>query len=107
MPPAGKIPPLPAAIARAAVDSIADAVIVVGADGGVLHLNPAAEELFGRSRERAAELPVRAMPGGAQLAVLAERVRVSQEGQSMDFPSPRDPGVPISVEATPLHDGAQ
>jgi two-component system, NtrC family, nitrogen regulation sensor histidine kinase GlnL len=103
----GKIPPLPAAIARAALDSIADAVVVVGADGGVLHLNPAAEELFGRSRERAAELPVRAMPGGAQLAVLAERVRVSHEGQTMDFPSPRDPGVPISVEATPLVDGAQ
>jgi two-component system, NtrC family, nitrogen regulation sensor histidine kinase GlnL len=105
--PAGKIPPLPAAIARAALDSIADAVIVVGADGGVMHVNPAAEELFGRSRERAAELPVRAMPGGAQLALLAERVRVSQEGQTMDFPSPRDPGVAISVEATPLHDGAQ
>jgi two-component system, NtrC family, nitrogen regulation sensor histidine kinase GlnL len=104
--PGGKIPPLPAATARAALDSIADAVIVVGADGGVMHLNPAAEELFGRSRERAAELPVRAMPGGAQLAVLAERVRVSQEGQTMDFPSPQDPGVPISVEATPLHDGA-
>ncbi|HEY6005845.1 MAG TPA: ATP-binding protein [Anaeromyxobacter sp.] len=102
-----KIPPLPAAIARAALDSIADAVIVVGSDGGVMHLNPAAEELFGRSRERAAELPVRAMPGGAQLAVLAERVRVSQEGQTMDFPSPRDPGIPISVEATPLLDGAQ
>jgi two-component system nitrogen regulation sensor histidine kinase GlnL len=105
--PGGKIPPLPAAIARAALDSIADAVIVVGADGGVMHLNPAAEELFGRSRERAAELPVRAMPGGAQLAILAERVRVSQEGQTMDFPSPRDPGIPISVEATPLVDGAQ
>ena len=107
MPPGSKIPPLPAALARAALDSIADAVIVVGGDGGVLHLNPAAEELFGRSRERAAELPVRAMPGGAQLAVLAERVRVSQEGQTMDFPSPRDPGVQVSVEATPVHDGAQ
>jgi two-component system nitrogen regulation sensor histidine kinase GlnL len=105
--PGSKIPPLPAAIARAALDSIADAVVVVGADGGVMHVNPAAEELFGRSRERAAELPVRAMPSGAQLAMLAERVRVTQEGQTMDFPSPRDPGVPISVEATPLLDGAQ
>ncbi len=103
---AAKPPPLPAALARAAVDSVADAILVVGADGGVMHLNPAAEELFGRSRERAAELPVRALPGGAQLSVLAERVRVSQEGQSIDFPSPRDPGVPISVEANPLLDGA-
>jgi two-component system nitrogen regulation sensor histidine kinase GlnL len=102
----GKAPPLPAALARAALDSIADAIVVVGADGGVLHLNPAAEELFGRSRERAAELPVRALPGGAQLAVLAERVRSSQEGQSIDLPSPRDPGTPISAEATPLLDGA-
>ena len=102
----GKPASLPAALARAALDSIADAIVVVGADGGVLHLNPPAEELFGRSRERAAELPVRALPGGAQLAVLAERVRLSQEGQGMDFPSPRDPGVPISVEATPLLDGA-
>ncbi len=101
-----KAPPLPATLARAAVDSIADAIVVVGADGGVLHLNPAAEELFGRSRERAAELPVRALPGGAQLSILAERARVSQEGQSIDFPSPRDPGVSISVEANPLLDGA-
>ena len=105
--PGGKLPPLPAAIARAALDSLADAVVVVGADGGVLHLNPAAEELFGRSRERAAELPVRAMPGGAPLALLAERVRVSQEGQTLDFPSPHDPHVLLSVEATPLLDGAQ
>ncbi len=105
--PGGKLPPLPAAIARAALDSIADAVIVVGADGGVLHLNPAAEELFGRSRERAAELPVRAMPGGGPLAALAERARLTQEGQSLDFPSPRDPALPISVEAHPLLDGAQ
>jgi len=104
---AGKAPPLPAALARAAVDSIADAVVIAGADGGVLHLNPAAEELFGRSRERAAELPVRALPGGAQLALLAERVQVTQEGQSIDLPSPRDPAVPIQVEANPLLDGAQ
>ncbi len=104
---AGKAPPLPAALARAALDSIADAVVIAGADGGVLHLNPAAEELFGRSCERASELPVRALPGGAQLAVLAERVRITQEGQAMDFPSPRDPGVPIAVEASPLLDGAQ
>ncbi len=102
-----KLPPLPAAIARAALDSIADALIVVGADGGILHLNPAAEELFGRSRERAAELPVRALPGGANLALLAERVQTSQEGKTIDVPSPRDHGVPVSVEGTPLLDGAQ
>jgi two-component system nitrogen regulation sensor histidine kinase GlnL len=101
-----KAPPLPAAIARAALDSIADAVVVVGADGGVLHLNPAAEELFGRSRERAVDLPARALPGGAQLAVVAERARVSQESQSGTFPSPQDAGLPIAVEASPLLDGA-
>ena len=102
----GKVAPFPAALARAAVDSLADAVVVVGVDGGVLHLNPAAEELFGRSRERAAELPVRALPGGAQLAVLADRARTTQESQSGHYPSPQDPGVPISVEATPMLDGA-
>lgn len=102
----GKAPPLPAALARAAVDSISDALVVVGADGGVVHLNPAAEELFGRSRERAVELPVRALPGGAQLALLAERVRLSQEGQRVDFPNPQDPGVAIAVEASPLFDGS-
>ncbi|HEX9398954.1 MAG TPA: ATP-binding protein [Anaeromyxobacter sp.] len=102
----GKAPPLPAALARAAVDSVADAIVIVGADGGVVHLNPAAEELFRRSRERAIELPVRALPGGPQLAILCERALVSQETQSIDFPSPRDPGVPISVEANPLVDGA-
>jgi two-component system, NtrC family, nitrogen regulation sensor histidine kinase GlnL len=102
----GKAPPLPAALARAAVDSISDALVVVGADGGVVHLNPAAEELFGRSRERAVELPVRALPGGAPLAVVAERVRLSQEGQRVDFPNPQDPGVTIALEASPLFDGS-
>ncbi len=102
----GKVAPLSAALARAAVDSLADAVVVVGADGGVLHLNPAAEELFGRSRERAVELPVRALPGGVQLAALAERARASQESQSSHYPSPHDPGQPISIEATPMLDGA-
>ncbi len=102
----GKVPPLPAALARAAVDSVADAIVVVGGDGGVVHLNPAAEELFGRSRERAVELPVRALPGGAQLAVLSDRALAAQETQSIDFPSPGDPSVPISVDANPLLDGA-
>ncbi len=88
------------------MDSVADAILIVGADGGVVHLNPAAEELFGRSNERAVELPVRALPGGAQLAVLAERAHSSHETQSIDFPSPRDAGIPVSVEANPLVDGA-
>ncbi|GEJ57588.1 two-component system sensor histidine kinase NtrB [Anaeromyxobacter diazotrophicus] len=100
-----KAPPLAAALARAAVDSLADAIVVVGADGGVLHLNPAAEELFGRSRERAVGLPARALPGGLQLAMLAERTRVEQESASTDFPSPQEPGVTVSAEATPLLDG--
>jgi two-component system nitrogen regulation sensor histidine kinase GlnL len=106
LPRSGKVPPLPAALARAALDSVADAIVVVGADGGVVHLNPAAEELFGRSRERAAELPVRALPGGEPLAVLADRARLAQETQSIDFPSPRDATVPVAVEASPLLDGA-
>ncbi len=101
----GKASPLPAALARAVVDSIHDAVLVVGADGGVVHLNPAAEELFGRSRDRAVDLPVRALPGGTQLSVLSERARVSQESQSIEYPSPNDPGVNIQVEASPLLDG--
>jgi two-component system nitrogen regulation sensor histidine kinase GlnL len=104
---ATKSPPqLPAALARAVLDSVADALVVVGADGGVLHLNPGAEELFGRSRERAVELPVRALPGGSQLQVLSERALASQERQSIDFPSPLDPGVTVSVEANPILDGA-
>jgi two-component system, NtrC family, nitrogen regulation sensor histidine kinase GlnL len=102
----GKAPPLAAALARAAVDSIGDAVIVAGADGGVLHLNPAAEELFGRSRERAVELPIRALPGGAQLAALAERVRDSQESQAIEVQSPLDRSEPVMVDASPLLDGA-
>jgi two-component system nitrogen regulation sensor histidine kinase GlnL len=103
MPP--KSSPFPAALARAAVDSLADAIVILGADGGVIHLNPAAEELFGRSRERAAGLPFRALPGGAQLAMLSERARISQESASGDFPSPQDPGVSIVTEAGPLFDG--
>jgi two-component system nitrogen regulation sensor histidine kinase GlnL len=37
--------------------------------------------------------------------VLSERARRSQESQSAVFPSPQDPGVSISVEASPLFDG--
>ncbi|HYG70382.1 MAG TPA: ATP-binding protein [Anaeromyxobacteraceae bacterium] len=102
----GKAPPLPAALARAAVDSISDALVVVGADGGVVHLNPAAEELFGRSRERAVGLPVRALPGGPQLEIIADRVRLSEEGQRADVPNPQDPAVTVALEASPLFDGS-
>jgi len=101
----GKAPQLPAALARAAVDSISDAIVIVGADGGVVHLNPAGEELFDRSRDRAVGLPVRALPGGAQLEVIAERTRLSQQGQSAVFPAPAHPAAPLAVEASPLFDG--
>jgi two-component system nitrogen regulation sensor histidine kinase GlnL len=100
----GKAVPLSAAIARATIDSLADAVLVVGADGGVLHLNPAAEELFGRSRDRAIDLPVRALPGGTPLASVAERARLSQESQSIDLQGPNESGK-LAIEATPLVDG--
>lgn len=103
---AGKASPLPAALARGAIDSIGDPVLLVGPDGGVIHLNPAAEELFDRSRDRSVGLPVRALPGGAPLEALAERVRRSQEATGADFTGPRDPSVPLKVEATPLFDGA-
>ncbi len=101
-----KVPPLPAAIARGALDSLGDAVVVVGADGGVLHLNPAAEEIFDRSRERAVGLPARALPGGAGLAALAERVRQTQESAGVDLPDPQDPTIPLAAEASPLFDGS-
>ncbi len=87
------------------MDSLADAIVIVGDDGGVMHMNPAAEELFGRSRDRAVGLPVRALPGGAQLAILAERARDSQESASTDFPGPQDPAVSVLAEAGPLLDG--
>jgi two-component system nitrogen regulation sensor histidine kinase GlnL len=101
----GTAPLLTASLARAVVDSIADAVVVVGSDGGVLHLNPPAEELFGRSRERAVGLPARALPGGAPLAAIAERTCASQEGQAADLASPRDPAVAMAVDAAPLLEG--
>ncbi len=88
------------------IDSIADAVVVVGTDGGVIHLNPPAEELFARSRERAVGLPARALAGGAQLASLAERARVSQEACTVDVTNPQDPGALVSTEASPLLDGS-
>ncbi len=103
---AGKAPPLPAALARGAIDSIGDPVLLVGPDGGVVHLNPAAEELFDRSRDRAVGLPVRALPGGAPLEELADRVRRIQEAMHGDFAAPRDSSAPLRVEATPLFDGA-
>lgn len=101
----GKAPALPAALARAAVDSLGDAVVVVGADGGVLHLNPAAEELFARSRERAVGLPARALPGGAQLAQLCDRAREAQEASHTDVPHPQDPAARVTAAVAPLLDG--
>jgi two-component system nitrogen regulation sensor histidine kinase GlnL len=98
-------PPLPAALARATVDSIVDPVVVVAADGSVLHLNPAAEELFGRSRDRAAGQPLRALPGGEQLALTSERVRASLQPILTEMPSPADADVVLQVDASPLLDG--
>lgn len=103
---AAKASPLPAALARGAIDSIGDPILLVGPDSGLLHLNPAAEELFDRSRDRSVGLPVRALPGGAPLEALAERVRRDQEATGVDLASPRDPSIPLHVEASPLFDGA-
>ena len=89
------------------VDSLADAIVIVGADGGVVHLNPAAEELFARSRERAVGLPARALPSGAALAALAERVRASESGAFVDLPSPADPSNTLCADAAPLLDGPE
>jgi two-component system nitrogen regulation sensor histidine kinase GlnL len=102
---ASKVPPLPAGLARAALDSLADAIVIVGTDGGVLHLNPAAEELFGRSRERAVGLPARALPAGAALAALAARVCQGEQGAFGELPGPHDPAVLVAAEAEPLLDG--
>ena len=103
---ATKAPPLPAALARGALDSLSDPVVLIGSDGGVLHLNPPAEELFERSRERAVGLPVRALPGGTQLELLADRVRKAQESTNVDLPSPRDSSTTVTAEGSPLFEGA-
>lgn len=102
----GKVPPLAASLARGTIDSVGTPIVLVGTDGGVLHLNPPAEELFERSRERAVDLPVRALPGGVPLEALAERVRRELESTAVDLPSPRDPSLSLQVEANPLYDGA-
>ncbi|HSM91609.1 MAG TPA: ATP-binding protein [Anaeromyxobacteraceae bacterium] len=98
-------PALPATLARATVDSLVDPVVVVAADGAVLHLNPSAEEFFGRSRDRAAGRPLRALPGGDLLAATSERVRASLEPVLSEMPSPSDPDAVIQVDASPLLDG--
>ncbi|MBI5068778.1 MAG: PAS domain-containing protein [Deltaproteobacteria bacterium] len=107
MSPDSKLQPLSAALARAAVDSLGEAVLLVGADGGVLHLNPVAEELFDRSRDRAVGLPVRTLPVGTQLATLCERVREGQEAARTELPHPQDPSVKVTAEAAPLLDGPE
>jgi two-component system nitrogen regulation sensor histidine kinase GlnL len=99
-------PALPAALARAAVDSVGDAILLVDLAGALLHLNPPAEELFGRSREQSVGLPVRSLPGAAPLGAVAERARLAQEAQSSFLPSPVDRSVAIQVEASPLFDGS-
>jgi two-component system nitrogen regulation sensor histidine kinase GlnL len=104
--PTDKPPALSAALARAAIDSIGDAVVLVGVDGEVLHLNPPAEELFGRSRDWAVGQPVRALPGADRLGGVAERARRSQELQGSFLPSPADRSVAVQVEASPLFDGS-
>jgi two-component system nitrogen regulation sensor histidine kinase GlnL len=72
----------------------------------VLHLNPAAEELFGRSRERAVGVSARALPHGAAIAAIAERACASDESAFLEFPSPADPAVLVGAEAAPLLDGS-
>jgi two-component system nitrogen regulation sensor histidine kinase GlnL len=104
-PPRAAAPPLPPGLARATVDSIVDPVLVVGADGKLLHLNPAAEELFGRSRDWSAGQPLGALPGGDQLAATSERVRESLQPILNDFKLPTQPDRPIEVETSPLLDG--
>jgi two-component system nitrogen regulation sensor histidine kinase GlnL len=103
--PAPTAPPLPAALARATVDSIVDPVVVVDATGNVLHLNPAAEELFGRSRDRAAGQPLESLPGGFPLAATSGRVIASLEPVLAECPSPSDVDAIVHVDASPLLDG--
>jgi two-component system nitrogen regulation sensor histidine kinase GlnL len=99
-------PALTAALARAAVDSVGDAILLVDGEGLLLHLNPPAEELFGRSREQSVGLPVHLLPGAEALGAAAERARRSQETQASFLPSPADRSLAISVEASPLFDGS-
>ncbi len=87
------------------MDSLADAIVIVGNDGGVVHLNPAAEELFARSRDRAVGHPIRALPGGSQLEILADRARTSEASAFTDFPSPQGGGRFVVAEAAPMLDG--
>jgi two-component system nitrogen regulation sensor histidine kinase GlnL len=105
VPASPKPPALSAALARAAVDSVGDAIVLVDLGGVVLHLNPQAEELFARSREQSVGHPVRSLPGADTLGVVAERVRRSQERQASFLPSPADRSLAVSVEASPLFDG--
>jgi two-component system nitrogen regulation sensor histidine kinase GlnL len=100
-----KPPALTAALARAAVDSVGEAILLVGLDGTLLHLNPPAEEFFGRSREQSVGLPLGSLPGAEPLGAVAERARRSQETQSSYLPSPADRTLVVSVEASPLFDG--
>jgi two-component system, NtrC family, nitrogen regulation sensor histidine kinase GlnL len=106
VPPSGKLQPLSAALARAAIDSVGSAIVLVGDAGEVLYLNPAAEELFSRSLSVAGGEPVRDLPGGAPLAAIAARARQAQENQAAVFPSPSDRTVAMQVEASPLFDGS-
>jgi len=98
--------PLPAALARAAVDSLGDAVVLCGTAGEVLHLNPAAEELFQRSGGLAVGAPLRALPGGLALSRLAERVLATQESAQADLPHPQDAAARVRAHAAPLLDGS-
>jgi two-component system nitrogen regulation sensor histidine kinase GlnL len=77
-------------------------VVVVGRDGIVLHLNPAAEELFGLSCERAVGRGARELPRGGAVAALADRAIAREEGAWGDFPSPADPATVACAEAAPL-----
>jgi two-component system nitrogen regulation sensor histidine kinase GlnL len=98
-------PVLPASLARATVDSIVDPVLIVAAEGTVLHLNPSGEEFFGRSRDRVAGQPIGALPGGEQLAATARKVLASLQPILADFQHPTDPDALIQLDASPLLDG--
>ena len=93
--------------AAAAIGEVPVGCVIVGADGRVLHLNPAAEELFDRSRERAAGLPAREDEKVAKerLALFAQRDKGKLPAEAIsahsrgDFPSRRPQMNPASKQS--------
>ncbi|GAB4270020.1 MAG: sigma-54-dependent Fis family transcriptional regulator [Deferrisomatales bacterium] len=89
----------------AVLDTVADGILTVGADGRISNLNRAAAELIGRPREEVVGRPARSLLGGPGAVVRVLQRESPPEEREVTLDTPRGP-VRCTVTARPLPYGA-